>query len=136
MFQSGTLNPLWSQLNPCINADKSYPTLFSKIFKIFIKYVIEKTFLFSVQVNELWETKGCNNTIYASSNYVLLTVRLWNFKDARFLPKNQHAQRIFFKQSYYECSSKNAKIVLSKSIFSVKNQLNFFKKKFHLRISI
>ena len=40
--------------------------------------------------------------------YTLIkSVRLWNFKDggslnARFLPKNQHAQRIFFKQSYNE----------------------------------
>ena len=33
-------------------------------------------------------------------------------------------------------SSKSAKIVLSKSIFDVKNQPNFFKKHFHLRISI
>ena len=33
-------------------------------------------------------------------------------------------------------SSKSAKTVLSKSIFDVKNQLNFFEKDFHLRISI
>ena len=33
-------------------------------------------------------------------------------------------------------SSKSAKIVLSKSIFDVKNQLNFFKKKLRLRPNI
>ena len=30
-------------------------------------------------------------------------------------------------------SSKSAKIILSKSIFDVKNQLNFFKKSFHFK---
>ena len=72
LFQSGTLNQLWSQLNPSINPAKSCPTLFGKILKIFKTYEIETTFLFSMQVNDLWETKGCNNTIYVSSNYVHL----------------------------------------------------------------
>ena len=73
----------------------------------------------------------------------LISVWSWNFKDggslnAKFLAKNQHTQRNLFKKNplmNYD-SSKSAKIVLSNSIFYVKNQPNFFKKKFHLRISI
>ena len=65
------------------------------------------------------------------------------FKDggslnAKCLAKNQHTQRNLFLKNplmNYD-SSKSAKIVLSNSIFYVKNQPNFFKKKFHLRISI
>ena len=52
------------------------------------------------------------------------------YKNARFLPKNQPAQRIFFKQSCYELWSKYAEIVLSKSISYVKNWRIFFKKKY------
>ena len=54
-------------------------------------------------------------------------MRLWNFKDggslnARFLPKNQHAQRIVFQNNprMNYGSSKSVEIVLSKSIFYVK----------------
>ena len=63
-----------------------------------------------------------------------MSVQLWTFKDggsykARILAKNQHTQRIFFLNPLMNYgSSKSAKIVLSKSIFDVKNQLNFFKK--------
>ena len=63
-----------------------------------------------------------------------MSVRLWNFKDggslnARFLPKNQHAQRIFLNNHAMNYGlSKSAEIVLSKSIFNVKNRGNFFKK--------
>ena len=64
---------------------------------------------------------------------VLMSVRLWNSKDggswnAPFLPKNQHVQRKLFKKNpvmNYD-SSKSVKIVLSKSIFYVKNRQNFF----------
>ena len=42
----------------------------------------------------------------------------------------------FFNQSLNYVSSKSAKIILSKSIFDVKNQSHFFKKKFYPRISI
>ena len=66
----------------------------------------------------------------------LMSVRLWNFKDggsynARVLPKNQHAQRKLFQNNPAMSYglSKSAEIVLSKSIFYVKNWLNFFKKK-------
>ena len=65
---------------------------------------------------------------------ILISVRLWNFKDggslkAKFLVKNQYTQRNSFKNSFDDyCTSKSAKIVLSKSIFDVKNQLNFKKK--------
>ena len=55
-----------------------------------------------------------------------------------FLAKNQHTQR---KENLKipllnDGSSKSAKIVLSKSIFDVKNQWNFLFLFFHLRISI
>ena len=39
LFQSGTLNQLWSHINPSINPAKSYPTLFSKILKKIEKYL-------------------------------------------------------------------------------------------------
>ena len=54
-------------------------------------------------------------------------------ENVRFLAKNQHTQRIFLKNPSMKYGlSKSAKIVLSKSIFDVKNQPNFFKKHFHL----
>ena len=66
----------------------------------------------------------------------LMSVWLWNFKDggsqnARFLPKNQHDQKKLFKNNpaMNYGSSKSAEIVLSKSIFYVKNRRNFFQKK-------
>ena len=31
--------------------------------------LIETTFLFSMQANDIWETKGCNNTISVSCMY-------------------------------------------------------------------
>ena len=48
----------------------------------------------------------------------------------RKVHKNQHTQRKFFSKnpSMNYGSSKSAKIVLSKSIFEVKNQLNLKKK--------
>ena len=51
-------------------------------------------------------------------------------KKARFLAKNQHTQGKSFSKnpSMNYGSSKSAKIVLSKSIFNVKNQLNFLKR--------
>ena len=69
-----------------------------------------------------------------------MSVRLWNFKDGgslkgRFLAENQHTQSIFFlnpSMNYF--SSKSAKIVLSESIFNVKNQLIFFQNKLRLRL--
>ena len=64
--------------------------------------------------------------------HTLMSVRLWNFKDARFLPKNQHAKRIFFKKKHPTMNyglSKSAEIVLSKSILHVKNRQKIFKKK-------
>ena len=73
---------------------------------------------------------------------ILISVRLWNFKDggslkAKFLVKNQYTQRNSFKNSFHDyCTSKSAKIVLSKSIFDVKNQLNLLKKKLRLRPNI
>ena len=59
-------------------------------------------------------------------------------------PKNQDfwlriniLKGFFFKNpSMNYGSSKNAKMVLSKSIFDVKNQLNFFKRKLRLRPNI
>ena len=39
LFQSGTLNQLWSHINPSINPAKSYPTLYSKIFKKIEEYL-------------------------------------------------------------------------------------------------
>ena len=72
-----------------------------------------------------------------------MSVRLWNFKDggslnASFLPKNQHAQRkpLYFENTGSTSLSKSAKIVLSKSIFYVKNQRNFFKKKSFKNINL
>ena len=64
--------------------------------------------------------------------YVVISVWSWNFKDsgslnAKFLVKNQHTQRNPLMNYGW---SKSAKIVLSNSIFYVKNQPNFFKKKF------
>ena len=63
----------------------------------------------------------------------IVSVRLWNFKDggtlkARFWAKNQHTQGIFFflDSLMNFGSSKSAKILLSKSIFYVKNQQIFF----------
>ena len=59
---------------------------------------------------------------------LLMSVRLWNFKhggvyNARFLPKNQHAKRNFVKKNATMNAglSKSAAIVLSGSIFYVKN---------------
>ena len=59
---------------------------------------------------------------------LLMSVWLWNFKDggvynARFLPKNQHAKRNFVKKNPTMNAglSKSATIVLSESIFYVKN---------------
>ena len=63
-----------------------------------------------------------------------MSVRLWNFKDggsknARFLLKNQHAQRIFLnKPAMNHGSSKSDEIIPLKLIFYVGNQRNFFKK--------
>ena len=72
-----------------------------------------------------------------------MLVRLWNFKNggslnARFLPKNQHAQRkLFWNNPVMNYGlSKSAKIVLSKSIFYVKNRRNFFKKKSFKNINL
>ena len=67
-----------------------------------------------------------------------MSVWLWNFKDGgskktRISAKNQHNQGIFFQNlSMNYGSSKSAKIVLSKSIFDVKNQLILLKKKLGL----
>ena len=55
-----------------------------------------------------------------------------------FRPKINILNGFFFKNpsmSHHD-SSKSAKIVLSKSIFNVKNQLIFFKKKLRLRPNI
>jgi len=75
--------------------------------------------------------------------YILMSVRLRNFEDggswnAGFLPGSRHAEGNFFGKdpTMTYSSSKSAKIVLSESIFYVKNRRNFFKKKIHLRISI
>jgi hypothetical protein len=58
-------------------------------------------------------------------------------KKQDFWPRINILEGIFFKKNHSMNygSSKSAKIILSKSIFDVKNQSNFFKKKY-LRISI
>ena len=73
----------------------------------------------------------------------LMSVRLWNFKDggcknARFLPKNRHPHRKLFENNptMNYGSSKSAKIVLSKSIFYIKNRRKFFKKKSFKNINL
>ena len=55
-----------------------------------------------------------------------------------FLAKKRHTQRKNFQTNWLMNYglSKSAKMVLSKSIFYVKNQQIFFKKKIHLRIAI
>ena len=74
--------------------------------------------------------------------YIIMSVWLWNFKDGWckiFAQESPCSKKIVLKHSTPVMnygSIKSAKIVLSKSIFYVKNQPNFFKKKFHLRISI
>ena len=59
-----------------------------------------------------------------------MSVWLWNLKMVG--PKKQestYSRENFFKQSVMNYgSSKSAKIVLSKSIFNVKNQLNFLRR--------
>ena len=70
------------------------------------------------------------------ASFTLWQYGLWDFQTGckkleRFLDKNQHTQRIFFKnRSMNYGSSKSAKIVLTMSIFYVKNQSIFFKKNF------
>ena len=59
-----------------------------------------------------------------------MSVQLWNFKESTYSKDFKKNPLMTYS------SSKSAKIVLSKSIFSVKNQPNFFKNNFHLRISI
>ena len=56
-------------------------------------------------------------------------------KKARFLAKNQHTQIIFFLSINELKFVKKCKIVLSKSIFNVKNQ-PIFSKRNQIRISI
>ena len=58
----------------------------------------------------------------------LMSVRLWNFKDGPkkqdFWPRINIPKEFFLSPSMNYGSSKSAKIILSKSIFDVKNQLN------------
>ena len=72
-----------------------------------------------MQIRTVWIPIIVDSCTY---NYVLMSVRLWNFKDggsqnATFLSKNQHAQRIFFKQSYDElwfvekCQNRTFKVI-------------------------
>ena len=67
--------------------------------------------------------------------YLLISVRFWNFKNGGskkqdFWPRINILKGNLKKEnpSMNYGSSKSAKIVFSKSIFDVKNQLNFFKK--------
>ena len=62
--------------------------------------------------------------------------KMIGLKKQDFWPRINILKGYFFLNSVDYSSSKSAKIVLSKSIFNVKNQLNFFKQNFHLRISI
>ena len=88
------------------------------------------TVLIAFEIEMSSQTLFLADSIYTQ---VLISVWLWNFKDggslkARFLSKHQHNQRN--KNPSMTCSSsKSAKIVLSKSIFDVKNQPFFLKKK-------
>ena len=84
-----------------------------------------------------WNAEHLAGHGHNSSDWALISVRLWNFKDggslkARFLAKNQHTKKklLYFINTMIYGWSKSAKIVLSKSIFCVKNQLIFFKKNF------
>ena len=62
--------------------------------KVIVKFpALELTFS---QVDKVLSTKTLSQIDY----YLIMSVRLWNFKDggslkASFLPKNQHAQRKF-----------------------------------------
>ena len=78
--------------------------------------------------------------VHEPSKHLLMSVRLCSCKDggsqnARFLPKNQPAQRFFLHNPTmnYGSSSKSAEIVLSKSIFYVKINGIFSKKKDSLK---
>ena len=71
-----------------------------------------------------------------------MSVWLWNLKivgrKKQILAKNQHTQGNFFLniRQLIMVHQKVLKIVLSKSIFNVKNQLIFFQKKLRLRPNI
>jgi hypothetical protein len=67
-----------------------------------------------------------------------MSVQLWNFKDGGqdFWPWINILKGFLFNPSMNYGSSKSAKIVLLKSIFDVKNQLNFFKKKLFKNINL
>jgi hypothetical protein len=78
---------------------------------------------FFCKVACLYENWGNKLSRILGIYYLLVSVRLWNFKDggslnAKFLAKNQHTQRNLFKKNplMNYGSSKSAKIVLSNSI--------------------
>ena len=73
----------------------------------------------------------------SSSVTQVIEFLLWGSKLVRFLAKIKHTPRklLYFVNRPNAKSSKSAKIILSKSIFYVKNQPIFFKEKFHLTIS-
>ena len=86
-----------------------------------------------------------NIWVHSNSVYFLyfISVWLWSLKDggslkASVLAKNQHTWRNFsLKNPLMNYSlSKNAKIVLSKPIFYVKNQSTFFNKKLSKNINL
>ena len=57
-------------------------------------------------------------------------------KKQDFWPRINILKGFFLNPSKNYCLSISAKIILSKSIFDVKNQLNFFNKKLRLRPNI
>ena len=66
-----------------------------------------------------------------------MSVRLWNFKDATFLPENRHAQRKLFlnNPAMKYCSSKSAEIILSVN-FLCQKLTEFFQKKSFKNINL
>ena len=65
-----------------------------------------------------------------------MSVQLWILKILKskaFGQKTTYSKEFFKNPSMNYGSAKSAKIVHSKSIFDVKSQLNFFKKKLRLR---
>ena len=99
-----------------------------------VKKIITK--IRNVKIDKLLRTLLTTHYIH------LMSVRSWSFfldpKKQGFCSKINCIQMklLYFVNWHSARASKSAEIVLSKPIFYVKNQPNFFEKKNHLRISI
>ena len=87
-------------------------------------------------LDKFWGTIAIIISIGGGGQFGCEILKMMGPKKQYFSPRINLLKGFFFKQSCYELWSKNAEIVLSKSISYVKNWRIFFKKKIHLRISI